>query len=80
MITPSLRDGLLFLTYPRHFVPGYYRAIPPGRGRQTAIKLALMGFNPGYPVTKNAPLAPLGRLERGVLKFLDSVLKFLILA
>src|SRR5215470_12120760 len=47
MITPSLRDGLLFLTYSRHFVPGYYRAVPPGRGRQTAIKLTLMRFSPG---------------------------------
>src|SRR5215469_18736902 len=37
MITPSLRDGLPFLTYSRHFVPGYYRVVPPGRGRQTAI-------------------------------------------
>jgi len=27
----------------RHEVPGYYRAVPPGRGRQTAIKLAAMG-------------------------------------
>jgi len=25
--------------YSRHFVPGYYRAVPPGRGRQTPIKL-----------------------------------------
>jgi hypothetical protein len=72
IITPSLQDGLLFLTYSRHFVPGrlrrlrrarqlgvcatifcgrdvglaesgYHRAVPPGRGRQTAIKLTLMG-------------------------------------
>ena len=28
----------------RHFVPGYYRPVPPGRGRQTAIKLAPMGW------------------------------------
>jgi hypothetical protein len=45
-ITPSLRDGLLFLTYSRHFVPGYHRAVPPGRERQTAIKLTLMGWAP----------------------------------
>ena len=43
LIIPSLRDGLLFLTYSRHFVPGYYRAVPPGQRRQTAIKLTLMG-------------------------------------
>jgi hypothetical protein len=34
-ITPSLRDGLLSLTYSRHFVPGYHRAVPPGQGTQT---------------------------------------------
>ena len=43
MITASLQDGLLFLTYSRRFVPGYHRAVPPGRGRQTAIKLTLIG-------------------------------------
>jgi hypothetical protein len=37
IITPSLRDGLLFLTYSRHFVPGYHRAVPPGQGIHTAI-------------------------------------------
>jgi len=31
VITPSLRDGLLSLTYTWHFVPGYYRAVPPGQ-------------------------------------------------
>src|SRR5215470_13807785 len=33
MITPSLRDGLLFLTYSRHFVPGRLRCCFPLRGR-----------------------------------------------
>ena len=47
MITPSLWDGLLSLTYSWHFVPGYSRTVPPGRGRQTAIKLTLMGSSPG---------------------------------
>src|SRR5215471_2967923 len=51
MITPSLRDGLLFLTYSRHFVPGYHRALPPGHGRQTAMKLAPMGFGGALPAT-----------------------------
>ena len=43
IIIPSLRDGFLFLTYSRHFVPGYHRAVPPGQGTETATKLALMG-------------------------------------
>ena len=47
IITPSLRDGLLSLTYSWHFVPGYSRAVPPGQGKQTAIKLTLTGFSPG---------------------------------
>jgi len=46
MITPSLRDGLLSPTYSRHFVPGYHRAVPPGQGRQTAIKLTPIGLKP----------------------------------
>ncbi len=38
-------------TCPRHFVPGYNRAVPPGQKpfalREPCIKLALMGFQPG---------------------------------
>ena len=37
IITPSLRDGLLSLTYSRHFVPGYYRAVPPGQGSKPRL-------------------------------------------
>ena len=29
-ITPHLRDGSLGGRYPRHFVPGYDRTVPPG--------------------------------------------------
>jgi hypothetical protein len=39
-----------FTDDPRHFVPGYDRAVPPGQIHSTAealLKLALMGFNPG---------------------------------
>jgi hypothetical protein len=27
----TLRDGSLGSRYPRHFVPGYYRPVPPGQ-------------------------------------------------
>jgi hypothetical protein len=38
---------------PRHFVPGYARAVPPGRKHSPIeaprIKLSLMRFNPREP-------------------------------
>jgi hypothetical protein len=30
-VQSSRRDGAVFLVIPRHFVPGYYRAVPPGQ-------------------------------------------------
>jgi hypothetical protein len=50
----------------RHFVPGYYRAVPPGQGIQTAIKLTLIGRNPGLwsPFWGSAALRILTRMTR----------------
>jgi len=42
---PSGTDRFL-LRHSRHFVPGYYHAVPPGQGRQTPIKLTLMESRP----------------------------------
>jgi hypothetical protein len=44
------RVGSLGGRFPRHFLPGYYHAVPVGRntisGPEALIKLALVGFQP----------------------------------
>jgi hypothetical protein len=45
---PPGRDR--FVTYSRHFVPGYYHSDPPGQELSSFFKLTLMGFNPGYAI------------------------------
>jgi hypothetical protein len=44
-VQSSRWDGAIFLIIPRHFVPGYYHAVPPGQktlDRRGLLKLASM--------------------------------------
>jgi hypothetical protein len=46
----TLRDGSLEGCFPRHFVPGYDQAVPPGQNTfspaEALLKSALIGFQP----------------------------------
>jgi hypothetical protein len=48
--TRTLRDGSLEGCFPRHFVPGYDQAVPPGQNTfspaEALLKSALIGFQP----------------------------------
>src|SRR5271166_4408133 len=57
-----LRDGGLSVSLPRHFVPGYYHAVPPGQIHSSAealLKLTLMGARP-YRVQCRAARCDMG--------------------